>query len=192
MKPLPKVLCYPTGTIRAAILGRLIADYLPDSAKVLDIGCGNMLLAKDLIRRKKITAQGVDVLDMNYTSLPHQIFDGRHLPFPDKSFDASLLIGVLHHAHNQEALLQEAKRVTKATVIVFEDIYNSAWQKRWVKVRDVLGNIVEEPKMNFALNFHSNQEWIEIFKSHKLQVVKKRLFWNLLRLTKHAIYVLKP
>lgn len=192
MKPLPKLLCYPTGAIRAAILGRLIAGYLPDGAKVLDIGCGNMLLAKDLVRRKKITVQGVDVLDMNLTSLPHQIFDGRRLPFPDKSFDFSLLIGVLHHAPNQDALLYEAKRVTKNAIVVFEDIYDSAWQKSWVKVRDVLGNIVEEPKMNFALNFHSSQEWIEIFKSHKLQVVKKRLFWNLLRLTKHALYVLKP
>ncbi|MDP2874124.1 MAG: class I SAM-dependent methyltransferase [bacterium] len=192
MKPLSKLLCYPTSAIRAALLGRLIANYLPNRATVLDIGCGNMLLAKDLVRRKKITVQGVDVLDMNLTHLPHQLFDGQHLPFPDKSFDVSLLIGVLHHAHNQEALLQEAKRVAKATVIVFEDIYDTTWQKSWVRIRDVLGNVLEEPKMNFALTFHSDQEWEEIFRSHQLLVNKKRLLWNLPKLTKHALYVLKP
>lgn len=128
-KSLLKFLIYPFAYIRAKILANLIQEYIPSKSLVLDIGCGNMLISKVLRDRIGICVRGIDVIDMNLTNLPHQIFDGKKIPFSGNSFDVSLLIGVLHHVEDQQILLEEAKRVTGGRVIIFEDVYFSEVEK---------------------------------------------------------------
>lgn len=176
--------------VRAKIVASLLNPYIKSQEKILDIGCGNLLISKELVKTKKIEVRGVDVLDMNLTDLPHQVFDGKKIPFPDKHFNSSLLIGVLHHVQDQKSLLNEAKRVS-SKIVIFEDIYSNSFERTWIKVRDIIGNLPEELKMNFALNFHSDSDWQYIFASHHLRLAHKQLWWNPYRLTRHAIYVLE-
>src|SRR5207253_11029534 len=54
---------------------------------------------------------------------------GRRLPFPDNSFDVVLLIVVLRHAEAARAVLEEARRVCRRHVIVFEDVNLTFWDR---------------------------------------------------------------
>jgi len=186
-----KLIYWPILTTRAKYLANLISSDVEPLKKGLDVGAGNMLVSKYITKNIDTKIEGIDVLDMNLTNLPHTIYDGKKLPFKNMTFDYSLLIGVLHHISDQDDVLKETKRVTKKRIIIFEDTYKNNLEKQWVKIRDILGNIPEELGMNFALSFHSENEWEAKFKSLGLKIINKRTFFNWLRLTHHTLYVLE-
>jgi ubiquinone/menaquinone biosynthesis C-methylase UbiE len=67
---------------------------------------------------------GVDVVDIRREKTrPFQLFDGVQLPFSDGRFDVVLLSFVLHHVPDDRkcALLREALRVCRGTVVIVED-----------------------------------------------------------------------
>lgn len=184
-----KIVYYPFLKIRAIYLANLISPYVGDSVKVLDVGAGNMFIARELVEKKNVKIIGIDVIDMNLTNLPHKVYNGSGFQFKDKNFDVCLFIGVLHHTNNQIELLNEAKRVSKR-VIIFEDIYTCKLEQSWLKLRDVIGNIPEEPSMDFALNFKTDAEWKKIFAELNFEVKESKKIYNLIRLSRHALYVL--
>ena len=64
------------------------------------------LLAKVLSeRRPDLSLQGLDVLPRAESHIPVRMFDGEHIPYPDKSFDVVLFVDVLHHTSDALALL---------------------------------------------------------------------------------------
>lgn len=185
-----KYLYWPFLTARAKFISHMLEPFVVSGSAVLDIGAGNMLISKNLNKTRKTNVHGIDIIDMNLTNLPHKIFDGSNIPYENKCFDYALFIGVLHHLENQEQLLNEASRVTKSKIIIFEDIYKDPLGKLWVKIRDILGNIPEEPNMNFALNFRSDAEWENLFEKLGLKIEHKKITFNPIRLTFHALYIL--
>jgi len=184
-----KYIYWPFLKLRAKNIVNLLNHHIKIKENILDIGCGNMIISQELVNNKQIQIKGIDVLDMNLTELPFQLFNGKKIPFPSKYFDTSLLIGVLHHVKDQKTLLVETKRVSQK-IIIFEDIYLNNLERFWIKVKDIIGNLPEEPKMNFALNFHSDSDWSHIFAAHRLHLLYKKILWNPFRFTHHAIYVL--
>ena len=91
----------------------------------------------------------------------------------------------------QSSLIEEAFRVTKSNIILFEDIYKSGLEKKWLKVCDVIGNIPQDRNINFAHNFHNNEEWEEMFKRYNLKFLYKKVFTLYPRFTHHVFYVLE-
>jgi ubiquinone/menaquinone biosynthesis C-methylase UbiE len=108
---------------------RKLMPFIKPSDRILDVGAGDCRL--DVLLQKKVGCEvvPVDVEDFNETQLPLTIFDGKRLPFPDDSFDAVLLIFVLHHAEDAKAVLEEARRVSRKSVIVFEDVTSNMWDR---------------------------------------------------------------
>lgn len=94
---------------------------LPDSARVLEIGCGDGR-ALAVLARRPCTAVGLDrsaaalALCRSTAAERHLLVrgDARRLPFPDGSFDAVLLFHVLGHglAGERASMAGEAVRVT--------------------------------------------------------------------------------
>jgi ubiquinone/menaquinone biosynthesis C-methylase UbiE len=99
----------------------LIEKYIETGAQVLDVGAGTGWVAQRLLERKGCDVHLLDVVDCNETSLPLQLYDGKKLPYPAKTFDVALFVFVLHHALNHGELLQEAARVARQKIIIVED-----------------------------------------------------------------------
>jgi len=116
---------------RARWTARRLGPWIQPADHVLDVGAGDCRLAELLTHKVGCRVTPVDVADYNKTSLPLTRFDGRRLPFDDDSFDVVLLIFVLHHAADPRSVLEEARRVCRRHVIVFEDINVNFWD-RWV------------------------------------------------------------
>jgi SAM-dependent methyltransferase len=104
---------------RVRILSAILAAHLPPEATVLDVGCGDGLLAH-LIgqRRPDIRLVGIDIAARPRCHIPVAEFDGRTIPYSDGSFQTALMVDVLHHTDDPAALLAEARRVARGGVLV--------------------------------------------------------------------------
>ncbi|MEK6878691.1 MAG: methyltransferase domain-containing protein, partial [Nanoarchaeota archaeon] len=84
-----------------------ISALLSSNDRVLDFGCGNMLIAKFILQKLDVKIIGIDVGNINLTELPITIYDGKRIPFKDKYFDVTYAIFVFHHIENIELLFTE-------------------------------------------------------------------------------------
>ena len=71
---------------RSRVLADHLAEMIPSGACVLDVGCGDGLLA-DLVLRQRpdLTVRGIDVLVRPETHIAVAPFDGHQIPYPDGS-----------------------------------------------------------------------------------------------------------
>src|SRR6266516_1981263 len=78
---------------RVAVLAQRLAELIPQGASVLDVGCGDGLLAK-LISQKRpdLTLEGIDVLVRPQTHIPVRAFDGRRIDSPDGAYDVVMFV----------------------------------------------------------------------------------------------------
>jgi SAM-dependent methyltransferase len=83
------------------------------NGKLLDFGCGrkpyqNLFSVSDYI--------GVDMEQTGHNHINSMVdvfYDGKHIPFPDHSFDSVFCSEVLEHIFNPDEILTELSRVTK-------------------------------------------------------------------------------
>src|SRR6266567_1654860 len=82
---------------RTATLSLLIQNLIPTNAYVLDIGCGDGDVDKQIVnKRQDITLVGIDIMKRNRTKIPVTAFNGKDIPYSDNTFDCVLLVDVLH------------------------------------------------------------------------------------------------
>ena len=105
----------------------------PPPLRLCDIGAADGSLTAYLSQKLAMNASAYDVVapDSNIYSVggdslvPVELFDGRHIPRPDRACALTLFAYVLHHAaNNTYSLLQEAARVTAPSgyVLITEDL----------------------------------------------------------------------
>jgi SAM-dependent methyltransferase len=154
----------PVFARRIEVLSEHLAEMLPRGSSVLDVGAGDGSLAKRVMeRRPDARIQGVDVLVRPGTHIPVQEFDGTTLPFPDRAFDAVMLVDVVHHAANQEALLREVARVTRGTVLI-KDHFVRGWLARpTLRFMDWVGNARHGVRLPYS--YWTPAEWDAAFRT---------------------------
>ncbi len=118
-------------TERAHVIAQHLAPYFKPGQHLLEIGAGKGLVAQALQRMTQTQITLVDVVNYNQTDLPLKIYDGRHLPFGEESFDYSLLIFVLHHTPEPLPVLREALRVARHGALIVEN-HVEGWLRRQV------------------------------------------------------------
>ncbi|MDZ7629708.1 MAG: class I SAM-dependent methyltransferase [Parvularculaceae bacterium] len=145
-----------------------LAPSLGARARLLEIGSGPGSLAEAL-RRDGHEVTAIDVADSAFdAALRPLIFDGVTIPFADGAFDAAILATTLHHAADPGRLIAEAARAAPR-VIVIEDIYRSALQRRLTLFADSLTNL------EFEGHPHNNRDddgWRAGFSAAGLKVVR--------------------
>ena len=143
---------------RVAALASAIAPLLPRSARVLDVGCGDGLLAEALLgRRPDLRIEGVDVLVRAGTPIPVREFDGSHLPFGDGEFDAAMAVDVFHHAVDADALMAEMKRVARTRLVIKDHFLHGLPSELILKGMDWVGNSRYGVRLPFS--YWSEPEW---------------------------------
>lgn len=142
---------------RVRVLAAAIAERLPANASVLDVGCGSGDMAAAVMAlRPDVTIEGIDVLVRPNTAIPVTRYDGDHIPFADGHFDAAIIVDVLHHTDDPQAVLGETARVAKM-VVVKDHLREGVAAYATLRFMDWIGNAAHGVRLPY--NYLSLGEW---------------------------------
>lgn len=154
---------------RIEVLTRTLADFIPQGARVLDIGCGSGTLAKRIMAlRPDVSIEGIDVLVRPGTEIPVTQFDGDTIPWGDDHFDIALFVDVLHHTEAPARLLAEAKRVSKGGIVIKDHFREGVLADATLRFMDWVGNAQHGVVLPY--NYLSDGEWRGIWSKLGLKV----------------------
>src|SRR6266849_353506 len=126
---------------RTRVLAEMLAAQIPQSASVLDIGCGKGAIANLIAQlRQDISIQGVEFVVRTECKIECRAFDGASLPFPDGSLDVCLFVDVLHHTQDPAILLREAVRVSRFFVLLKDHLDENIFDDVTLRLMDWVGN----------------------------------------------------
>lgn len=152
-------------------LADILMGLLPAEGRVLDVGCGTGKITRRIVQRNPgIEIQGIDILVQPQAEIDVQQFDGKVIPFADRTFDAVLLVDVLHHTSNQTQLLAEALRVCRGRVIVKDHICNGPFSFLVLAFMDWVGN--KAVGVCSPCNYLSKNRWPQVFADAGVAPVK--------------------
>ena len=163
--------------------------YLNESYSILDVGasCGRLSneLSKNLPKSKFV---GIDTNLQPDVLIPIKKYDGRHIPYPDNSFDCVMLIDVLHHDAKPEKVLKEAKRVSKKHILIKDHYWENHIDYYLLKYADYIGN--KPYDIILPYQFLNISQWQKLIDKTKLSVRRTETFkYNLVDPCKHIIYL---
>jgi ubiquinone/menaquinone biosynthesis C-methylase UbiE len=136
--------------------------------KVLDIGCGDGVLAYEISRKLNLIIHGCDIDRYLYKKIPFTMMDNPTiLPFRNNSFDAATFNDVLHHTDytTQESLIKEALRISKKLIIINEIKPNLG-----AYIEDLVCNKTIHPAMKIPWTFRKKHDWLTLFKKFQVKV----------------------
>jgi SAM-dependent methyltransferase len=148
---------------RVEALADALAKAIPAGAgRVLDLGCGDGQVAVALMqRRPELAVEGVDVLVRPVTHIPVTAYDGTTLPFADQSFDHVTIVDVLHHTDDPAAVLAEAARVARQSVVIKDHLREGWLAGPTLRLMDWVGNRGHDVRLPY--NYLDGGEWSAAF-----------------------------
>jgi SAM-dependent methyltransferase len=149
---------------RVRKLAGQLAALIPAGARVPDVGCGDGLLACRIGQeRPDLAIVGLDVLRRDRAHIEVALYDGKAIPFESGSFDAMMLVDVLHHADDPMALLREAVRVARSTLVLKDHTRNGLWAGPTLRFLDWAGNAHDGVALPY--NYWTRDQWFRAFDS---------------------------
>jgi SAM-dependent methyltransferase len=146
-----------------------LVELIPPNARVLDVGCGDGILAHLLTqKRPDIDLQGLDVLVREHTYVPVEEFDGRVIPYGDASFDVVLFVDVLHHTKDPMILLREAARVARNSIVIKDHPGDGLVARLILRFMDQIGNARHGVALPY--NYWPQKRWLEAFDTLNLTI----------------------
>jgi methionine biosynthesis protein MetW len=115
---------------------RLIAEMIPERARVLDIGCGDGTLMAHLAAEKGVDARGIEI-DMKEATeavshglaVIHGDADHDLAFYPDAAFDFVVLSRTLQAVEKPREVLRQMLRIGRHAIVSFPNFGH--WEVRW-------------------------------------------------------------
>lgn len=165
----------------------LVRPWIGLNDRLLEVGAGPGSVLVEF-RNAGFSVDGLDVADSSFNDeLRSKLYPGDVMPFENRAYDTALLLTVLHHTPDPDAILAEAMRVSRR-VIIIEDVFDSAWQRKYTKVADSITNLefIGHPHTN-----RSDDEWREAFERAGLRLIHGEVYRFAL-FFRQAVYVVEP
>jgi SAM-dependent methyltransferase len=158
---------------RVRQLCRHLSDLIPENAKVLDVGCGDGMLA-GLIQKQRpdIDIRGIDIMVREKTHIPVAEFDGNVIPYEDNSFDVVTFVDVLHHTDDPNVLLAEAARVAKSFIILKDHTDDGFLSNATLRFMDWVGN--KPHGVVLPYNYWREAQWKKAFENLEIEILDWR------------------
>jgi SAM-dependent methyltransferase len=149
-------------TRRVRRLADLLAGCVPAGASVLDVGCGDGLLARHIQDlRPDVGLRGLDVLVREGTHIAVEPFDGQTIPAGDGAYDIVLFVDVLHHTDDPMVLLREAARVAARGVLIKDHTRDGLLAGPTLRFMDDVGNAHHGVRLPY--NYWPKRRWLGAF-----------------------------
>ena len=153
---------------RLDVLASLIAERLPKSGRVLDVGCGDGRLAATILtRRPGLELRGVDVLARD-AAIPVDLYDGVELPYDEDAFDVVTVVDVLHHTDDPQRMMREMKRVARVGIVIKDHLLNGVAAGPRLRFMDWVGNAPHGVRLPY--NYWPRDRWHTAFDALDLEV----------------------
>lgn len=185
--------------LRENEIGGKVAPHLEAGMTLLDLGSGTGRIARWLARRVGVRPTMADLVEYGnrVRDLPFlKLHDPVRIPAEDGSFDAVLMLFVLHHMErweDQERLVAEAARVAARRVLIIEDTPRSRLDRAFNTVWDWVLNLRHGVPTPFT--FRSPDGWARVFEEAGLAVRHRETYrakWPTLLTYPHTLFVLEP
>ncbi len=156
---------------RVRVLCENLAPLFPRDATVLDVGCGDGLLAHLISHaRPDLRISGIDVLTRDKAWIPVATFNGKTVPRADKSIDVVMFVDVLHHTDDPMVLLREAARVARRAVIMKDHTMDGLLAYGTLKFMDDVGN--KRYGVTLPHNYWREDQWRDAFDMLGLRIAE--------------------
>jgi ubiquinone/menaquinone biosynthesis C-methylase UbiE len=149
---------------RSRVLASHFAELIGRGHTVLDVGCGDGLIDGMILeRRPDLQICGVDPLVRPDAHIAVAAFDGRSIPYPERSWDTVLFCDVLHHTEQPLELLREACRVAKCSVVIKDHYAQGTLARTTLRLMDVAGNLPYGVVLTY--NYLTPDQWQEAWRA---------------------------
>ncbi len=154
---------------RVRVLCDHLAAAIPLEGRVLDVGCGDGRISKEVgARRPDLELHGIDVYVREDAAIPVSGFDGRMIPADDGAYDTVLFVDVLHHTEDPLVLLREACRVCRRCIVIKDHNRNGILAGPTLRLMDRVGNDPDQVALPY--NYWPRERWQEAFRDLDLRV----------------------
>jgi len=113
----------------------LIADWIADDARVLDLGCGDGTLLAHLARHRNVTGYGLEINPDNVidcvargVNVLQLDLDEGLAQFEDDSFDFVVMSSALQEVQRPDRLIDEMLRIGRQSIVTFPNFGH--WRAR--------------------------------------------------------------
>lgn len=127
--------------------------------ELLDLGAAEGYLGDYLARDHGARVELIDIENRCRVDLPHHVYDGRDLPFPERRFDVAVCYFVLHHADDPRRVLAELRRVVSKRVILVESWGRTPLRRRLLRWLDRGANRLRGGGWSDPIHYRSIPEW---------------------------------